>query len=199
MTPFGEAMEDDSSVVFRDVITLALGGFVAALILVLPWVNPKGASEAEGAVPPGNVIIETYWPDTSTADVDQWVQGPGDVPVGYSNKGGGLFNLLRDDLGHVMDVSGRNYETSFSRGVLPGEYTVNLHAYRGTYPLTAKVVVSVRPTDTNVVRQIIVTDATLQHSGQEITVARWKLDDAGALVAGSLHHLPKPLRSGAKT
>jgi xanthosine utilization system XapX-like protein len=26
------------------------------------------------------------------------VQAPGDVPVGYSNKSGGVFNLLRDDL-----------------------------------------------------------------------------------------------------
>jgi len=37
--------------------------------------------------------------DAALAHVDLWVQAPGDVPVGYSNKSGGVLNLLRDDLG----------------------------------------------------------------------------------------------------
>ena len=50
------------------------------------------------------------------ADVDLWVQAPGDISVGYSNKGSAVFNLLRDDLGKRVDVTGLNYETSYSRG-----------------------------------------------------------------------------------
>ena len=75
-------------------------------------------------------MVEANWPPELDSDVDLWVQAPGDVPVGYSNKGGAVFNLLRDDLGQQLDLSGLNYETAYSRGIVPGEYTVNLHLYR---------------------------------------------------------------------
>jgi hypothetical protein len=194
--------EDDTGTVFRDVITLALAGFVAMVILLLPHIAPKAAKTAEGAPPPGNVMVEVTWPSELDTDVDLWVQGPGDIPVGYSNKGGGLFNLLRDDLGQGMDVSGMNYEVAYSRGVLAGEYTVNLHLYRnpaGRLPIPARVVVSVRRDAQNTARQILVSDLDLEREGQERTVFRFRLDEAGGLVADSVHNLPRPLRSGAKS
>ena len=107
---------DDSGTVFRDVIMLVLCGFVAIVILLLPHVNPP-ATAVEAATPPGNVIVELRWPDDSSADVDLWVQAPGDRPVGYSNKGGLVFNLLRDDLGKYNDPIEINYEVSYSRGI----------------------------------------------------------------------------------
>ena len=76
------------------------------------------------------MIVEVRWPDQLDSDVDLWVQAPGDVPVGYSNKGGAIFNLLRDDLGQRADATGMNYEVSYSRGIPPGEYMVNVHLYR---------------------------------------------------------------------
>ena len=45
---------------------------------------------------------------------------PDDIPVGYSNKGGLFFNLLRDDLGIYKDNSPVNYEVSYSRGISKG-------------------------------------------------------------------------------
>ena len=89
--------EDAGSTVFRDVIMLALVGFVAMVILMLPYIHPPGAKASDQIAPPGNVIVEIRWPDQIDADVDLWVQAPGEVPVGYSNKGGRVFNLLRDD------------------------------------------------------------------------------------------------------
>ena len=96
--------EDVNGTVFRDVITLALCGFVAVVILLLPHLNPK--QEAQAAVAnavPGNVMVEARWADELDSDIDLWVQAPGDVPVGYSNKSGVIFNLLRDDLGRNAD------------------------------------------------------------------------------------------------
>ena len=139
--------EDDSDTVFRDVIFLALTGFVAIVLLLLPHLNPPAKAEEE-APSPGNVIVEIRWPDEVNADVDLWVEAPGDVPVGYSNKGGTIFNLLRDDLGLHADFSEMNYEVSYSRGIPEGEYTVNLHLYRdlsGKLPIPVSVVVSVKP------------------------------------------------------
>ena len=125
---FAEDANDDSTV-FRDVIMLALLGFVTIVILLLPHINPPTVAEAT-TDPPGNVLVEVRWPDEFDSDVDLWVQAPGDLPVGYSNTGGDVFNLLRDDLGHSKDVTNVNYEVAYSRGTPAGEYTVNLHLYR---------------------------------------------------------------------
>jgi hypothetical protein len=190
--------DQDNSTVFRDVITLALAGFVVCVVLLLPHLNPPGAKTAENMEPPGNVIIEARWPDEFDTDVDLWVQGPGDVPVGYSNKGGALFNLLRDDLGRRGDATGLNYEVSYSRGVVDGEYTVNLHLYRNPariVPIPVTVVTSVKRNAKDSAKQILVSEIELGREGQETTVYRFDLDESGALVAGSVHSLQRPLRA----
>jgi len=120
--------DGDDGTVFRDVIMLALLGFVTIVVLLLPHLNPPTTGTA-AADPPGNVVVEIRWPDAINADVDLWVQAPGDTPVGYSNMGGEVFNLLRDDLGHRDDRSNLNYEVAYSRGIPAGEYIVNLHLY----------------------------------------------------------------------
>jgi hypothetical protein len=198
-----DPFEDDAGgTVFRDVVMLALAGFVVLVIMLLPHLNPPGARTADDMSPPGNVIVETRWPDEIDADVDLWVQAPGDIPVGYSNKGGAVFNLLRDDLGSRVDVTGLNYETSYSRGVLPGEYTVNLHLYRNpskSYPIPVTVVTSVKSSADQAARQLLASKVLLVREGEETTVYRFRLSDAGALVAGSVHSLQKPLRAGRKT
>jgi len=193
---------DDADIVFRDLIMLTLTGFVTVAVLMLPHVNAKSAQSSQDTAPPGNVMIEANWPPDHDSDVDLWVQAPGDVPVGYSNKGGAVFNLLRDDLGHQLDLSGLNYESSFSRGIIPGGYTVNLHLYRNrarTPEVPVTVVVSVKPKADLPARQILMTKLALQREGEERTVFRFDLTESGALVPGSVNSLQRPLRSGAKS
>ena len=198
-----DPFEDDAGgTVFRDVVMLALAGFVVLVIMLLPHLNPPGAKTADDTTPPGNVIVEVRWPDEIDADVDLWVQAPGDIPVGYSNKGGAAFNLLRDDLGSRVDATGLNYETSYSRGIVPGEYTVNLHLYRNpsrTYPIPVTVVTSVKRRADLAARQLLASKVQLAREGEEMTVYRFRLTEAGALVAGSVHSLDKPLRAGRKS
>lgn len=192
--PYGD--NDDDGTVFRDVFTLALLGFVAIVILVLPHLNPP-EEEKEPMVPPGNIIVEIYWPDSIDADVDLWVEAPGDVPVGYSNKGGRIFNLLRDDLGEATDVSNLNYEVSFSRGIPAGEYTINLHLYQkntSVLPIPVEVIVNVKTDFSAPVIFIFRDTFDLRREGQELTVVRFTLSEEGSLVAGSIHDLPKQLR-----
>ena len=194
--------EDDSGTVFRDVIMLALAGFVAIVILLLPFINPQAKQTDDDGKSPGSVVIEVQWADGLDADVDLWVQAPGDVPVGYSNKGGAIFNLLRDDLGKISDVTDLNYEVSFSRGVPAGEYTVNLHMYRGlgvTYPIPVKVVASVKKTPAAPTKQILVSTVELRREGQEMTVFRFRLDERGDLAPGSVHSLFRELRAAKKS
>ncbi len=190
--------ENDAGTVFRDVIMLVLAGFVAVVLIMLPHLNPPGAKKSEDSEPPGNVVVEIHWPDNMSTDVDLWVQAPGDVPVGYSNKGGVIFNLLRDDLGNRADATNRNYEVSYSRGILPGEYTVNLHLFKnpsGVYPVPVTVVTSVKRDAKSSLRQILASKVKLTREGQELTVYRFTLDEKGQLKPGSVHSIQKPLRS----
>ena len=117
-------------IVFRDVIMLALLGFVTSVVLLLPHVNPPQTEAKETGPMPGDMIVEIRWPDELDTDVDLWVKAPGDRPVGYSNRGGLVFNLLRDDLGHSSDLTKLNYEFAYTRGAPAGEYVVNVHLYR---------------------------------------------------------------------
>ena len=125
--------DEAGGTLFRDVLSLALMGFLAVIVLLLPYINPRGTQAEATKPPPGNVIVEITWASELNADVDLWIQAPNDVPVGYSNKGAVFFNLLRDDLGQYMDPTMINHEVAYTRGIIPGEYVVNIHAYRGDH------------------------------------------------------------------
>jgi hypothetical protein len=196
---FGDE-NNDGDIVFRDIITLALCGFVSMVVMILPHLNPSAKADAiESVASPGNVIVEIRWPDGHDADVDLWVEAPGDVAVGYSNKGGAIFNLLRDDLGRVGDPTNQNYEISFSRGLPPGEYTANVHLYRNPSgrPVDVTMAISAKATVQSSARPLLSTNVTLRREGEELTGFRFTLGQDGRLQAGSVHNLYRPLRSAA--
>lgn len=190
-------MDDNSTAtVFRDAVMLALLGFVAMVVLLIAHINPPTARE--DAKSPGTVTVEISWPADSPSDVDVWVLGPGDKPVGYSRKSGKVFDLLRDDLGHLNDLTPLNAEFAFSRGAPAGEYTVNVHLFShhgATLPIAVHVAVSVHHHNGAAPDIIATRVVALTRIGEEITVIRFELNDRQRLVAGSIHALPRPLRA----
>jgi len=188
--------EEASGVVFRDTVMLALLGFVAMVVLLLPHLQPKVEAKEGTAPAGGNVIVEIHWPDGINTDVDLWVQAPNDIPVGFANPDGRVFNLLRDDLGTMGDTTPYNYELSYSRGRPAGEYTINLHLYRnlgGVLPIPITVAVSARRDEDESARQILATDIVLDRRNQEITALRFTLDGAGGVVPGSINAIYRSL------
>lgn len=194
MWEFDDFHADSSGTVFRDVLMLALIGFVAMVVMLLPHIS-KTLDETDEHTPPGNVVVEMHWPDELPVDVDLWVQAPNDVPVGFWNQGSQFFNLLRDDLGMEGDASARNYEVSYSRGILAGDYIVNVHMY-GKVPagvvVPVRVVVSVKAKFDSL-RQILQTSVELQRRNQEETAFRFRLTGDGELVPGSVTTLRRRL------
>lgn len=204
LDPFQDQTEPGDTL-FRDVLSLALLGFLAVIVLLLPHISPDGVKNVSDAPAPGNVVVEITWPEGMDADVDLWVQAPGDIAVGYSNKGGAIFNLLRDDLGKTMDLSSINHESAYTRGMRAGEYTVNAHIYRidtkNPPPFTVEAVISTKINAEGITQivPILFTQAKARYQNQELTLARFELTEKGTLVKGSVHSLFKGLReAGAK-
>ena len=189
--------EDSWGTVFRDVILLALIGFVAMVILLLPHIT-LAKKESEQHKAPGNVVVEMHWPSNQAVDVDLWVKAPREYPVGWWNQGGPTFNLLRDDLGAEGDATDENYEIAYSRGIPQGEYVVNVHMYGPLQPgvtVPVNVVVSVRKKYDDM-HQLLKTVVNLNRHNQEETAFRFKLTGDGELVSGSVSTLRKPLITG---
>ena len=189
-----DEFDDDSGTIFRDVTLLALAAFVAMVLMLLPFLNPgaEAESEAEGLSDPGNVIVELLWPAARDADMDLWVKAPDLLPVGFPNKGNAVVNLLRDDLGLFQDLTDINYEIAYSRGIVPGEWIVNVQAYRledpiRPPPITVQVVVSVKREGEDRPTPILEKEVELRYQRHETTVFRFVLTGKGALVHGSVN------------
>ena len=189
-----------AATVFRDVILLALLGFVALVILLLPHVNPPEKKSAD-LMTPGNVIVEIKWPERIDADVDLWVKAPGDGAVGWSQRGGTIFDLLRDDLGYMNDLTAANHEMAYSRGVPAGDYVVNVHMYRNEveiWPVPVHVIVSVKLSVEKPARQILLRKVELLRVDQELTVLRFQLNEAGGLLPHTVNDLFTSLLDGQR-
>ena len=189
-----DEFDDDSGTIFRDVTLLALAAFVAMVLMLLPFLNPTAEAEieAEGMTDPGNVIIELLWAADRDADIDLWVKAPGRLPVGFPNKGNEVVNLLRDDLGLFQDLTDINYEIVYSRGIVPGEWIVNVQAYRledpiQPVPVDVQVVVSVKREGEDRPTPILEKEVELRYPRHETTVFRFALTGKGALVHGSVN------------
>lgn len=196
--------DEVNAVAYRDVLMntiLGLVMMVAVVFLLMKLAESKASAASE---PPGNMIVSITWPEGDT-DVDLWVDGPAEpVPVGYSNKGGVLWNLLRDDLGNGPDATTLNYENAYTRGVVPGTYRINGHCYRcPVLPVPVDVEITLntgagKKGEKSASKVILVTRLMLNKNGQERTAVSFKMDDKGVIDKASMNSVFKPLRSAKK-
>lgn len=181
-----------SAVGYRDILLGMCLMLSVVLGLVLKSINPPVIQE-DAAKQPGNIIVSAVWPEGDT-DVDLWLSAPGDKKaIGYSNRSGSVWNLLRDDLGTANDNTPMNYESAFSRGTPAGEYVVNVHCFKCSGPIPVVVEVRIgapgQPSKVLKVETIV-----LEGKGAEVTAIRFKLDGDGRVVPGSVNKIFKPLR-----
>ena len=126
-----------SNLAFNDILFNTLLGFVTLFILVLMLINPVAK---QGDIPShSEIMIILEWDGEVSDDLDIWVVGPGmDSPLSFQNKTSGFMHLDRDDLGSTSDtilIAGVakiikiNREVVNMRGIMPGDYFINVHVY----------------------------------------------------------------------
>lgn len=179
---------DGYSLAVVDLLTALVVVFAAMAVLAIIAAQKQTAA----GVRPGGMVIMMRWQKSADADVDLWVKAPGDEAVGYSHMSDAHCNLLRDDLGRQLDPESRNEEMVVCRGIDPGEWIVDAMLYRtydGQLPVKVEMTVRQGPLLTTILERTI----ELEGQAQQITLWRFRIDAHGALIAGSVNHLPMPL------
>ena len=143
--PREEPFDPFSVMLFKALQVVAFLFFIA-LLAITPQANDgKADSKAE-------FIITMDWPDNHPDDLDLFVQDAAGNVVWYRHREAGFMVLERDDRGGANDfilVNGKKIASPIReeivtvRGIVPGEYTVNISHFQATtgqpVPATVKV------------------------------------------------------------
>ena len=182
---------------FTDLLFNALLGFTFLFLVAIMFMNPEAKS---GIIDPkAEYILTITWEDNSPDDVDVWVEDPEGQILWFRTPEAGLLHLDRDDRGLVNDIitiAGKeiqnplNQEVVTLRGVVKGEYIVNLHYYASETknPVDVKVrLVKVNPK----LEVIYYGSVNLEKRGDEKTAVRFKIGSDGSVYG--INFLPKSL------
>jgi len=183
---------------FYDMLFNMLIAFVFCFIVALLAMNPK-ALKAGDIPSKAEYIVTVGWPDRNPNDIDTWVQDPSGNLVWFRQREAGLMYLDRDDRGEANDstlVNGQRIVAPFRqevvtvRGIVPGEFTVNVQYYRSRNGQPVQVTVSI--TRVNPRAEIAFHgQVTLARQGDEATAVRFTILPDGKIA--NVNTLPKRL------
>ena len=181
---------------FLDLLFNILIGFVFLFIVSFLLINPI-AKRADIEVK-AEFLITVFWPDNLEDDVDIYVEDPAGNLVWFKSREPGLMHLDRDDLGkrndEVVTAAGtilfpENREIVTLRGIVPGEYVVNVHCY---FKVAADPVpVTIQIDKINPYSVVLRETVDLANKGEEITVTRFTVNSKGKVT--NVNKLPKKL------
>jgi len=182
LMPREEAFDPFSVVLFKALQILAFLFFIA-LLIVAPEANEgKIDSKAE-------FIITVDWPDNHPDDIDTFVQDPLGNIVWFRRREAGFMLLDRDDRGGINDFVMVNGEKKLTatrqelvsiRGIVAGEYTVNVYHFAAMTGQPVPVTVMVQKLNPTV--KIVAKETVdLRQGGEERTAVRFTLDAKGAV------------------
>ena len=187
-----EKFDPFSMMLFKGLQVVAFLFFIALLAMNPEAKEGKIESKAE-------FIITMTWPDDHPDDIDLYVEDPLGNIVWYHVREGGFLVLDRDDRGsanNTLTVDGRKLTSPFRqetisiRGIVPGEYVVNVHYFLATRGGPVPTVVKVEKI--NPVVEVVSHDTImLNRMGEEKTAVRFKLDTSGKVV--DVNHREKSL------
>jgi hypothetical protein len=158
--------------------------FFLALLAISP-------DAKDGKVDPrAEFIITMDWPDNHPDDLDLFVQDPAGNIAWYRHREAGFMVLERNDRGGPNDfiiVNNRKIlspireEIVVIRGIVSGEYTVNVSHFAATTGRPVPVTVKVQKL--NPVAEVIHENTlTVDHTGDEKSAVRFALDAEGKVI-----------------
>ena len=170
---------------FTDLLFNILLGFVFLFFLTILFINP--ITKLGNVNLKAEYIITIEWKESLPDDVDIWVKDPNGEIVSYLKKDAGWLHLDRDDRGVINDkvsINGEEYtypinrEVVTLRGIIPGEYIVNLYLYdnKSNNPVDVKLIIEkVNPS----LKLVYFNNITLMENDSEMTIARFNLNSSG--------------------
>ncbi|WP_342728184.1 hypothetical protein AAFG07_16470 [Bradyrhizobium sp. B097] len=190
--PREETFDPLGVMLFKALQVIAFLFFLALLSVSPDSKEGKIDSKAE-------FIITMDWPDNHPDDLDLFVQDPAGNIAWYRHREAGFLTLDRDDRGGANDfivVNGKKIASPIReeivtlRGIVAGEYTVNVSHFQATTgePVQANVKVQ----KLNPTAQVIFDDKlTVTHTGDEKTAVRFRIDAEGKVI--NVDQRPKSL------
>ena len=173
---------------FTDLLFNALLGFVFLFMVAILFMNP--IAKLGTANLKAEFIITLTWPDNQPDDLDIWVEDPHGEIVSYLQREAGWLHLDRDDRGSLNDtieINGQkilhpiNQEVVTMRGIISGEYVVNVYYYESVTrgPVSATVQIDkINP----VLKTVFFDRVVLEKQDVEKTVVRFRVSDRGEVV-----------------
>jgi hypothetical protein len=181
--PREEPFDPFSVMLFKALQVVSFLFFLALLAISPDAKDGKIDSKAE-------FIVTMDWPDNHPDDLDLFVQDPAGNIAWYRHREAGFMVLDRDDRGGANDfiivnnkkiASPVREEIVTIRGIVPGEYTVNVDHFLATSGKPVPVKVKVEKL--NPTAQIVFDDTIfMDHTGDEKTAVRFTLDAEGKVV-----------------
>ncbi len=176
---------------FTDLLFNALLGFTFMFFIAIMFLNPIAKL---GSVDyKAEYIITVTWPAERPDDVDVWVENPNGEVVSYMNPDAGWLHLDRDDQGDVTDkvvINGEeivypiNQEVVTIRGILAGQYVVNLYYYENRSHTPVPVNIKVEKVNPSL-ELVYIEDIVLQGQDDEYTVVRLNMSGDGKITSMS--------------
>jgi hypothetical protein len=190
--PREEPFDPFSVMLFKALQVVSFLFFLALLAISPEAKDGKIDSKAE-------FIVTMDWPDSHPDDLDLFVQDPAGNIAWYRHREAGFLVLDRDDRGGANDfivvndkkiASPIREEIVTIRGIVAGEYTVNVSHFVAT--TGAPVPVTVKVQKLNPTAQVIFDDIVfVDHTGDEKTAVRFTLDSEGKVT--NVSRRPKSL------
>jgi len=215
-----------STIGFTDMLFNILVGFAFLFIIAFLLIKPEAKKQDFERKAEFVVVLE--WDHDQPDDIDLYVQDPTRSKVHFRLPITNFMYLDKDDLGYANDIVKNvdgtitkvniNREVVTIRGIIPGEYIINVHYYssrnwtgQGTFRNTADIVserVSVdrhgqgKPTGKKLTVKIElhkvdpykiwwIGEKTFTHRGQEETFVRFTIDQEGKQVGGFTYEKKK--------
>ena len=173
---------------FVDLLFNALLGFTLLFFISLIYFNLEVTEKTVDLK--AEYIISITWPENLLDDIDLWVRDSPGETVSYLRKDAGQLHLDRDDRGSMNDtvviegeeiVYSINQELVTLRGLIDGEYTVNVFYYNKKSNVLVEVLTNIERVNPSV-KTVFVRRVILTHEDEETTIFRFTPTSEGAIV-----------------